>query len=824
MSDYLPIVVAAPGSARERLRRSDVLPHHLFRDIAAEQLWEEHSAPSVYLWPYDIPYSHSDELREKILERVGDVPAFFGMSSKEAKDHQERMLSRILFGSVVVHILFLDNRKTDTTPGYEERNETYAQFCTFSEIVQWSRNLKQVMDVRFLNNNSKSHHILILVSCGQQVVTTKEEIDELNKLIGPSNSRDYKPFRSCYFLDLNLVPGASGKIFHSKYIWDVLISRFLLALLLSQEKNNNALKPLWEKNPGIKVWRASDCTISVQRDTSQAILKKILEKVAKELQNQLVSKDGDMGERLALLQDVSDDSNSLDHKLVPHWSGNMPEFQKWTGKQNAKWSFSMLSSSFFCNWSDLQASEYEQEIETPEQWRESFEQLKQVRTSWCAAHPPADYTSAVENFFSIVHKKPGELGSFISQLFGKMDSTYKKQLADKENHPKYWEKIVAVEKSRQQLLKRLAEDCKEFKKAQNYYVGRGIAMLVLVAVTAFSCWIIWRVLGLFGEFLKIFPWILLLSGMVFAGGAVAYVLVMLLHNFTGTRAAGKIMAECKEADEKMQQRDDLVREMFFDGIKKRNILNLQCVRFRTWLLANRTLSILQTEMQPQLSTLLEVQDDSVQDRKSAELLADPDHVRDAYLKLTRSSVGPIRIEKADDELQELKEMISGSGDDSFLSLWKKICTEDRMNAGYFPAKMFVSRIRGFVTSFLENIHRGLFEESIQKSKEKLKDGLDQYIQKVDTIDSESLLSASLPSYAGQQTKLLFVNSSFKDFLPDGETNIAIDGRYSSKLLETTRTAALFYQEFDVDFDLKPIPGSEATDSGQLTFKVKIGEA
>ena len=54
MKRFLPIVVAAPGKARTRLRYSDVLPQHLLKDIEREPLWEEHPDPGIYLWPFDI--------------------------------------------------------------------------------------------------------------------------------------------------------------------------------------------------------------------------------------------------------------------------------------------------------------------------------------------------------------------------------------------------------------------------------------------------------------------------------------------------------------------------------------------------------------------------------------------------------------------------------------------------------------------------------------------------------------------------------------------------------------------------------------------------
>ena len=815
MSDYLPIVVAAPANARERLHRLDVLPQNLLRDISDVQLWEPHSAPAIYMWPFDIPYSHSDELRKIAGERVADLPAFFGMDTKEPnKDHQERVLSWVLSGSVVVHILYLDNKKTDTTPTEDERSETYAQFCTFGEIIQWSRDLKYVMDVRFPNNRFRSQHILVLVSPKEPVVATRKEIAELNELIGKN-----KPFCSCYFINEHLEPGPSGPIIHSDYMWDVLVGRFLLALLLSQEKADypNAQSPLWEDKPGIKLWRAWDCLISVPQQSSQVVLKRTMEKAANKLQS-LVSTDKEKD--LMLLRDLPEDRNSLDYELKACWNEKAkPNFDKWPDMHEASWFNALWFKSFFRNWSDLRVSEYEKQIESPNHWEGSFEELCKERLSWSKNHPPKDFTSFVKNFFGAVSEYPRELGSFIAQLSDKMKKTYDD--LQKKSHSDNWTEIVAAETRRCQLVKQLAEDSKEFKKAQDHYIGYIIALLVMMSVTAFFGWIIWQVLSLFNVGLLR---ILLLSGMVFCGSLTACVLVMFLHNYAGILALGKIMAECRDVEQKMKDRDELVRNMFFDGVRQRDVLMLQCVRFRTWLLAKRVQSFLIKELQPPLSSLLDAKEDDDLRLKRSDA-SDPDHVRDAYLILTRSTIGPLVFTDIDAELwNELEnEYLSGKGEKSFCKLWEQLCSEDLERSGYFPAKMFVSRIRCFVNEFLGEVHRRVVKKSItaETHHSDIEAALTKFSEDVDAwVGNESLLSAPLSEDShcnGMQNKILFINSSFEEF----SDKLSIDEceNYISKLLKNTRTAALFYKEFNVEFDLQLRPDSEDTDPGDLTFKV-----
>ena len=817
MNGYLPIIITAPGAAREQLRRSDVLPQHLFRDIVSEPLWEEHSAPAIYLWPYDIPYSRSEEFREITKEHVGDVPAFFGMDRMEKKDHQERLLSQVLFGSVVVHIVFL------SSPNSKARNSDYAQFCTFDEMIDWGLNLKKTMDFRFLNHHSQSRNILAVIAPDGQVRVTQEKIDTLNSLIGESKDGSYKPFLACYFLDYNLKPqereGAGRNvIIHSKFTWDVLVGRFLLALLLSQEKcaGEADCPKLWD-TPGVKVWRALDCTISVEQDSSQDVLKKAMRDAAQKLQ-ELCCKDPE-AKYLSLLKTPSVDRISLNYELDPRWRKNeLKLFESWSAKRKAGWTVSQLSESLVSKWSVLPVSSYNEEIRSKEHWQESFAELSRQRISWMPK--PEDYTTAVENFFLQVRKKPGTLGDFIGKLFDKMAVTYN-QL--KENHSDPWAEIVAAEKKRQQTLKQLAEDSKEFQKAQDHYVGRGIGLIVMAAVTTFLGWMIWQVLSLFGVgIMKI----LMLSGFVFTGALAAYIAVMILHNFTGNRAAVKIMSECLEAEQAMLTRDDRVRKMFFEGIDKRNILTLQCVRFRTWLLAQRVLSILQTELQPQLSSLLEIGVNTAHEKPSPDS-ADADHVRDTYLKLTRSTIGPIKITNNSHKKDDLDQYLTRENNpDSFINLWnEKWCSEDKLTAGYFPARVFIFGIRSFVTSFLEEIHHRLLETSLQQSDEKIvKAPLEEFTRRAHKIQEDGfLLSVPLPSgYIGSQTSILFINSSFYAYrLKGGLTNTANFTEHKSKLLETTRTAALFYEEVPVDIQLGPNPNSEEKDSGLLTFKPKL---
>ena len=826
MSDFLPIVVAAPSDARLRLLQKNILPQNLFRNLATESLWEEHPGPAIYLWPYDIPYTESDKFRDEVTERVGDLPAFFGMDPNEAKDHQERMLSRVLFGSIVVHILFLDNRKTDTTPGYEERNETYAQICTFEEIVEWSQNLKKVMEVRLLNNESNSTHILVIVSANQQVVTTAEEIAALNDCIGESYGDKIKPFQACYFMDLNLNPGDSKKIIHSKYVWDVQVSRLLLALLLSQEKNDqnpDGGNRFGNPHPlhnisGVKVWRAEDCIFTIDQAYLQKVLKETMELASKDLLSQTADP---APAWIQLEEDVQLKNRELLRRLEPNWGGNQEIISGWRADAAAsvKPSIQNCLRMMFYDWAGIPTEPLKQDLVSPNHWKKSFEDRQTQRLKWSQENPPKDYTHSVWQFFDKLKSRPGILNGFIIRMYNIMLKRFEQQKSEKEQ---FWPEIAKIEKQRMAALRTADEDSKEFKKAQDYYVGRGIGFVIMVIVTAFAGWITWRVLNLFGVGI----WtILLLSCMVFAGAAAAYILVMILHNFTGNRAANQLIKEYDDVDQLMIKRDEKVKQMFYRGVLTRDVLSLQHVRFRTLQLAQRILSIMETELQPKLSQLSDDNGATDKNVSKPDFFVDQDGVRDAFLKMTRVEKGPFKPEKGSQELFNQDAIVDSyfseknQGDDTFFATWEKISSNDANNAGYYPAKVLVSEIRTFVRFFFERISEKLLE-SIDIKKTAGED-VQKYLEKEKIGNfSKNFLSASLPDYSRVRTSYLFFSSSFED---PGDT--VSDGsdlkRFPSNELSKTTILALFYQEYSMRFALKGIPGKEY---GQLTFEPRDGES
>ena len=810
MSEYLPIVVAAPPEARAQLQQKNILPQQLFRNLATESLWEDHSEPAIYLWPYDIPYAGSDRFRDEVTERVGDLPAFFGMDPAEEKYHQERMLARVLFGSIIVHVIFLDNQKD-----VKERNESYAKFCSFGDIIQWSRNLKKVMEVRLLNNESNSRHILVIVSSNQQVITTQEELDALNECIGESFSDAIKPFQACYFMDFNLNPGKSKKMIHSKYVWDVQVSRLLLALLLSQEKvetddesSGASPSPLYDFT-GVKVWRAEDCIFSTDKVRMQEILKGTLESASKTLMSQT----SDQKKWVQLEQDVKLDHNGLTQPLEPNWNGENEEIMSgWREDAARTLSVRNCLRMMFYNWADIPTETLHHELSSSEHWKKSFEERKSQRVSWSRKNRPKDYTSSVSNFFSALKSKPGILSGFIKRMY---DIILKKHESQESEREQFWAEIADLEKSRISSSEKAEKDSKEFKKAQDYYVGRGPAVLVMMSVTLFLGWAIWQTSSVFGVGILT---VLSLAGLVFAGSFVACFLVIVLHNFTGNRAANELVREYDTIDKFMIKRDEKVKEMFFRGAETRDVLALQNVRFRTLRLAKRVLSVLETELQPKLSSLTDDKGTAESNLPKIDAVRDPDGVRDAFLKMTRVQRGPFspNTEKFDQN-KIIESFFLDGKDGSFPAVWEGISAYDTENAGYYPARILVSQLRAFVRRFFRGVCEALMKSiDIESDAD---EALKNFVKEKKTgVAEKDLLSASLKDYYKGRTSYLFYSSLFKN--PEDDVISGSEFHtFPSKELGNTTIMALFYQEYCVRFALKPIEGSKEKDSGQLTFEV-----
>ena len=835
MSGSKPIVVLAPDEGRRRLLCSEMLPRDLLREMTSERIWDENSGPSIYLWPCDVPYSRSEELLRTIADRSADLPAFFGMDRdtrdgslgpRKMLEHQERMVDRILFDSVVVHILFLSNDRDNE----KIRNGPYARLCsTFREIGRWSENLKKAVEIRRPGSNTRSEHILVLVS-REQVVASREDIEDLRTRIGAE-----KAFKACYFLDWNLFPGMR---FHTPYIWDVLVGRFLLALLLSQEDPGKR-QALWEK-PGLKLWRASDCEISLREDSSEEALKRAMDEAASLLKT-IVSAESE-NDMLDLLDPKAGRElleEDLKYELTPpregeevSGSGESADFRVQELLPPVKEEPSGSGSrSGALSWHKLDVKHCEEALGSPARWKERFAELRQARIAWSKRKKDQakDPARAVGVFFSAVRRAPGELWEVARKLLGCMRSAHDLL---KQERPEGLAGVIAAEDRRRQAITEFGEAGREFEKAQDHYVGRGVALIVMAVVTGAASCMIWQVLRLFDVGIRN---TLLLSLMVFLGSAAAYGLIMWLHISAGKRAAKALMDKYHAADAEMLERDRCARRMFFAGGRRRDTMTLQHIRFKTWLLAKRVRSILDTELQPQLGYLLDDGEDADPAVVTDSPEDDTDNVRTAYLERTRFGTPPLTIDGNALKSENLKkyiddEYITGNAENrsgSFLGLWEDLCKVDTERAGYFPARIFIPRIRRFVTDFLDGIHHYIFEKSVGNCGEPFKAAFKQIVKTEfrGKVAEESLVSASMEGFYGKKRTILFLSSAFCGFAGDSG---ALKEEFPSKLLEKTRIAALFFQEYNVEFALRPTscddeksprPAETASGPGDVPFGV-----
>lgn len=269
-----PIVILTPKAEREALRSCGVLPASFFRMFGSESVPSTGASasvvPAIYLWEHEVDYKRSAELAARVKEYPADIPVFFGMT--DAVDDEQRQGNEVeiarLLDSIVVHVVFLDNR--------ENAGRGYAEFRSFAEIADWSRHFNNVLNLRFPNESAlrNTENVLIIVARGEQLKVTREELDAFNDCIG-----DLKAFKSCYFLDYSLSIDRSGELFHARAVWNVMVGRLLLGFLLSQETrgNTNSSKTVWLRS-GVKIWRAAECVVEVPEDFLEREVRSALEK------------------------------------------------------------------------------------------------------------------------------------------------------------------------------------------------------------------------------------------------------------------------------------------------------------------------------------------------------------------------------------------------------------------------------------------------------------------------------------------------------------------------------------------------------------------
>lgn len=814
-----PIVVLIPEKERKKLREAGILPPETFRTFRASSRQNGGDGPdgSILLWPHSLDYARGVELAEGLSERPADIPAFFGIptgATEEQRQADEREVAALL-GSTVVHVVFLDTRKA---------KGGYAEFGSFGALADWCRSFRKALNVRFPHESAlrQADNVLVVVVRGQQVQTTPGELSAFRECIGAG-----APFVSCYFLDYNLHVGGTEELFHSTVVWDAMLSRLLLAFLLS--RGDTHATPVWRR-PGIKVWRAGECVVRTDAPLRRRTVDGVLTHALVLLHGNV---DGmvDAADAFRLFDDRSGEAPpALDlQPLVPDAERtdlpdpdpDLDRPQRHVGVDG---------------WAEFNSAELVDWTGRPGRWTQGLEDARSGFREWVLKHPPADPgTDSV--VFRKIHEEPSALFRFVERLAalvrGRGPSGERGASTGADELHSLWMAVASKDAERRATLARLEAESREFEAGRRHYVGRGFGMVIVGAVSLACGWVLHRIVSAFVAGTGVAPaigslWLsLVLAGSVFAGSLAAFFLVVGLHGLAGRRAAERVLETSRAADRAMIERDERARRMVAGAMDMRSALRLRGLRFRVLSLLRRVDAILETELQPE-SVLVNDQEPDEDGAAGADpAAAAAANPREAFLRKTRSVVGPLGAEfgpEAELELDAVVRAWWGGGaeevppeaepEEDFLTLWRRLCREDAENAGHFPARTFVSGIRRFTRRFTEVVRRLVEDRAVEANVDHVRDGVRTWAGTIAAERYDHLASATVPPDAlvwrRQPPPILFVRDdpSVADMAQIEDELQTVQSRLTtqlqpSALLRIFPQLGLLFQEYEIGLDVEP---------------------
>lgn len=808
----MPIFVAIPESERAALRAGSGAPERFVREMGEPGA---DTAPIV-LWPHELDFGAgldkgSEECDWKT--RPVDLGWFFGLGRAEDGRQREENERRVLplLSDPLVCVVFLDEL---------HKPDGYAKFRTFGDVAGWAARLQKALSVRFARESliGRAPRSLVLVTRCQQVSTTKEEIDAFHACIGMDRGRipeagsvPVRAFTSCYFLDYNLRLGATGRPFFARDVWEIVVGRLLLAFALSKKGDEEGGLPggPFYKRPGVKGWRNADCRVGLAREDEAEGMEEALGALTQELRNRL-----ELPENENSLAVSAPKSEQLRKDLDRELKVVLPD-----GQDNEEW---RCPPAFPKGWSDFDAPACLKTTrdEDGKRWGAVLAGWKKAFPGWRRKHRDTGIAWELKGIYDGVAKSPSNVAFQEERLRERLDEGM--SVADPVAH---WKNMAAEERRRMELLEQLAADTKEFERARSHYVGIGIGAFIFLAATAALGWAGYQVVVsasvLFGGgSVQALPWALAASGCVAAGALGAFVLVLVCHCRTGSRAMKSLIATSKAADQALAERDGEARAIVTEGMVAGMAARIRAGRFRAWMLLKRLQTILDTELSPQLARGRPAEADSppggADGRGSSDDVVDRETIQRNFLKATRTDFGPFHLENHRETSGTIGKRVTEWWRDVFMPEWRILAKEDVRNAGNYPARRVVPALRRIMSGFLEEVRSALRSRAGEANRERLVADFGAWMRK--QSDGRSLYAYASVGLTGAQVKerptdaaVVFCSPAFADRvahgtdLPDKQPVLRhihgnIMQRESSALAES-EWLGLLHHEFRIGLDV-----------------------
>ena len=739
-----PIVIIAPERDREALRHAGALPVSFFRRLDPETLSRtEQANPSdngesplgVGLWPFDL----NDRAVTGRFAGPNDRTSFFdyfgvqGTFSQEAKER----VGAYLLKSILVHVVTLDA---------DDADERFVRFKSFSEVDAWVDGLAVSLSRRFPNAPEPSwENVLVLVARGGQILTDEKELESLRSHIGHDRF-----FKACYFLDVNLHRDDVSPLFHSRDIWDVMVSRLLLAFALSVEKGEKFApwNTLADDAYAIRIWRTLECRVLIDGNKTRECLTGFLEAALKQLgegikDDEEIKDDQDVeGCVSSLVSEKESHASSLRMEL-PELTPDFDPATKDKAQDGDKLNRSWRSLDEVSSWSEFSVDDCLKHTLGSEsesgcaagRWAAGYEQIRKKMHEWSLMCESQDGLVGIKDDFKKLGDSSTKLGSLIFSLKTRLKQTRDGEPLLADQVVKAWKEVVETENNGRKLEQRLKDEGEDLRIAQRHYVGWGLGLAVTFLAVAPACgWLLYRlVVALNGSFYQS----LILSGAAVSGALLSCVIVSFAHWYHGGRGTQEFIKTSEACDQSVIDRDQCVRKMVEIGLQNRENVRKMSHQIVCISLLRRLEQILLMEIQPGTSSVITDLEDEMGNAADRQHGATSSERRD-FIKATQKTIS-IAVSEDDEDKKLLQDRVNAwlgvaergedipEGAETFPEVWHRICERDKNYLGYFPAQRTIALVRDFFAVFADDVKRFLTRCAFRQSRKDVQEQLNGWV-------------------------------------------------------------------------------------------------
>ena len=714
-----PLVVVIPSADRDALRKAGVLPPAWFRDVGPAG-WDDEGT-CIRLWTEEPVYglttgeSGAPPLPARLLGLPNDDARPFALDRLVAK----------FFGTVMLHVVFLDEREKGAEDDRSRRSAPPGDWVgvrPLLETIQWAKMFNRSIEYWFSEEQVRDiRHLVLVVARGgrNDMSAVRVRLDEDQSRSLQAEFSPQGTVQTCYFIDGLLESEHGRQALHGACLWPVLAGRLVLRLLiaLSADHADDVF------SPGVHLWRSFeylfDYPVGEMKDMLTSALAEAYDKLSKETDSSSSS---------------GKPSISIDNKVMesfPDLTTALTQFQPIPAPPGIRKRRSFLASvlAFGRKKGNSQASqdgvEWQAYPATDEadtcagddetRWGGSIKLAKAefagMETELFRKGDPALANFSPCDAFTAVKEKPRNVAAWLKAV----NSARPTDTIDGSAIFMQWNKIVEAEENRKKAKKRLLDGAGELSRAQAHYVTAPYAAIVVGAVSLVCgitlCSVFWTLGGI-----AAMPVAFFFSGLAVAGAFMAWGVVSWCHCRAGCEAVEQFVGIAREVDHCM----DLRHESAVETVRLAETQHRTLLRVGAWhalhRLLNRVWRILSVELQtPSLAAFYRTEDDVAKeggDMPDETASGDEESLRQRAVffektrcseKLRKGEFASVRHRFSDGIISEALDPTQ-NGPNSFRKLWSVLCRElDGQARGNLPAKILIPAIRHWLGALCDRL-------------------------------------------------------------------------------------------------------------------------